>query len=135
MVDENCLADLKQSCEYIKNKLEGFHNGLVYDTQMDDMVDMDTMVERGNGYYNTERFLDVESYLSNNHGVTITKNIGYDDNEFNSCCITMVTGGPGIYINTETEMIEGRWWGTNCDVPISHAICLMVERAIISLYM
>ena len=59
-----------------------------------------------------------QAYLSGNFGISVTSDL--EDGTYQSCEITVATGGPGIYLVTNaynsTVHIQGRWAGTNVDV-------------------
>ena len=123
---DDCLGDLKRMCTDMGRKLEMLAEGYIYDHEKGKMKPMTFTIPCGE----EERYLDLYGYLSDNLGVTITKNLGDDDYDFRSCCITMAWGGPGIYIDTDAREVQGRWWGTKYDYALSDEACTEIEDCV-----
>ena len=123
MSDEACMKQMKEMCEGIKGKLEKFRDGLVYDTETDEMVEMQE------GCEDCERYQSLYDYLlGDNLGVKITTDLRGET--MYSCEICVAWGGPNIYIDTATENIEGYWWTDRCSVPLSSEACDMINEVV-----
>lgn len=119
--------ELREMCEYIRDRMEAFAYGYLYDTEEGEMIRPEDLADPD---YNEERYQTLSQYFDDNYGVEITKTIGYSDDEFSSCSICVATGGPGIYIDTASRCVEGRWWGTNVDVGLSDKAVNAINDAV-----
>lgn len=70
---------------------------------------------------------DLYGYVHENYGADITVD-AYDRAWVKSVCVTFATGGPGIYVDTGDEEVQGRWWGESVDVPLDKDVCARIEE-------
>lgn len=65
---------------------------------------------------------DLYAYVHDNLGASVTVD-AYDRSWIKSVCVTFAVGGPGIYVDTADEAVEGRWWGECVDIPLRASVC------------
>ena len=70
--------------------------------------------------YQTEEY-DILNYLD---GMLDIEYIVSDDAEYRGARILVSFGGPNIWINTRTNMVEGHWWEESASVSYDDAIGL-----------
>ena len=122
-MSDDCLEQMKRMCEGIRDKLNGFRDGLVYDKETDEMVEMPEDCE------DCERYLSLFDYLlGDNLGIKVTTDLRGET--MYSCEICVAWGGPNIYIDTGTETVEGYWWTDRCSVPLDREICEMIDDTV-----
>lgn len=119
---------MRENCESIRDKLEAFAKGYLYDTETNEMVCRED-IENENGICDV-RYQDFYAYyIMDNLGIKIMHDIQSPD-ELYSCTICVAWGGPGIYIDTYTECVEGYWWGERCSVPFSSEVTRMINAEV-----
>ena len=70
--------------------------------------------------YQTEEY-DILNYLD---GMLDIEYIVSDDAEYRGARVLVSFGGPNIWINTRTNMVEGHWWEESASVSYDDAIGL-----------
>ncbi len=54
----------------------------------------------------------------------ITRNYSGD---YQSCRFWITIGGPGVFVDTGSKELKGRWGSTSIDIPLSYDICDMID--------
>ena len=123
--------ELRKNCESIRNQLELFAQGALYDSEKGEMVYREDIPE---DQQDDERYQDFYSYyISDNLGIKVMHDI-QSPSELFACNICVAWGGPNIYINTYTECVEGYWgYGSKTSVAFSKDVTDMVDEEVESL--
>lgn len=119
--------ELRENCERIREMLEEFADGKLYDTETGDMVSRED-AEDEDCIIDDERYQDFyEYYLMDNLGIKVMHDITSPEDIF-SCEICVAWGGPNIYINTYSECVEGYWGFTGrASVAFSRNVTHMID--------
>jgi hypothetical protein len=96
-------AELQDHCEQIAERLR---TGLI----LDDVAPLDEG-EEPSAYDFLQDALDIE-YVVNSKG------------EYLGARVLVAFGGPNIWINTRSGMVEGAWWSSRANVPFYDGIGL-----------
>lgn len=56
------------------------------------------------------------------------------DKELRSVCLCVAFGGPTIYVDTNTESVELKWWNWSAWYPIRREVCRQIEDEFEELY-
>jgi hypothetical protein len=95
-------AELREHCEQIAERLR---------TGVFDDFEPEEEGEEPTAYDFLQDALDIE-YVVNTKG------------EYLGARVLVAFGGPNIWINTRSGMVEGAWWGTRANVPFYDGIGL-----------
>ena len=128
MTENNEMTDtmeqMKGNCESIRDTLNAFYGGKVYDRETCEMVEMPEDFDE-----HCERYSDLyEWLLCDNLGVKITTDI--DGREMYGCEICVAWGGPNIYIDTNRRAVMGYWWTERWETPLSGEVCDMIDDCV-----
>lgn len=120
--------ELRENCERIRDELEKFACGYLYDTETGEMVRAEDLTDPD---YDEERYQDFYTYyLTDNLGIKVTHDIQSPD-ELYSCSICVAWGGPNIYIDTYTECVEGYWgYSGRASASFSKRVTEMIDSEI-----
>lgn len=117
------MKQMRENCESIRDTLTALAHGGRYCPNC------------GHVYENGEtecldctcNTADLYEYVHDNYGATVTVD-AYDRTWVQSVRVTFATGGPGIYVDTADEEVQGRWWGESVDVSFDKDVCAEIEE-------
>ncbi len=117
------MKQMKDICDGICDKLEAFHEGLVYDTETGEMAKFSPR-DDSDGDDDEDRYEGLYEYLMDNLGIKAVMDLPVTDSDnLVGCIITMVWGGPNIYIDTYTMRVEGYWGTEHYETYLPRYIC------------
>lgn len=118
------MAQMRDTCESIRDTLNAFYEGKIYDTVECAMVEMPDDFDE-----NCERYSSLyEWLLCDNLGVKITTDINGED--LYGCQICVGWGGPNIYIDTNDKAVTGYWWTERWETPLTGEVCDMIDEIV-----
>lgn len=128
--EEPTDIELRENCERIRQELEEFADGKLYDIETGDMVSREDAEDEDN-FVDDERYQDFYSYyLMDNLGIKVMHDIQSPD-ELYACNICVAWGGPNIYIDTYTECVEGYWgYSGRASVAFSKRVTEMIDNEV-----
>lgn len=122
--------ELRENCERIREMLEEFADGKLYDLETGDMVNRED-IEDEDGFIDDERYQDFyQYYVLDNLGIKVMHDVQSPD-ELYACRICVAWGGPNIYIDTYTECVEGYWgYSGRASVAFSKDVTEMIDNEV-----
>ena len=118
MTETETMKQMRESCERIRDRLTMLADGGCFCPNCGKTFkeDRDSCDSCGN------ITKDLYGYVHDNLGASVTVD-AYDRSWFESVRITFATGGPGIYVDTGYEEVQGRWWGECVDISLEDYVC------------
>ena len=132
------MTDNRKYCENIADNLKAYYNGEMYRCP-----ECGEVIEWDNYQYNEETAVytcqeceaTIEEYeleaLSLYDYFDDCYDIEYrvgSDKQFRSVCIMVACGGPNIYIDTRSKLVELYWWSDRASYPIYSDVCEEIDR-------